>query len=388
MNQLVELPKTSSELIAIDPPTYVATAYEPFIARFAAAVTQFGGVKYDIATKPGMETAKAARAAFRDIRTGTEKKRAECKAPILEIGKLLDSRAKEITAQIEPHESRFDADIKAEEKRLDDERAAKIKAEAERNAAIHAKIDNIKSKPLAAINKSSGETRELIEQLLLVVPNEENFAERFVEAEIALKTSIEQLNQMVAGKLAQEQLASQQEDQRLENERLARIAAEEKAAAETRQREEQEAQARIMAQTAAALKAGQEALARQQAELDKQKAEIEAQKQAAAQKTIEEAAAKAKAEQDAAAEQARKDETTTAIPVAPVRTIDTPTKPVDKSAEIVHIGQSAKRPSDTDIIRAIIKEFGCTNGQACDWIIEMADNMKQAALTKAVRLKL
>ncbi len=71
-------------------------------------------------------------------------------------------------------------------------------------------------------------------------------------------------------------------------------------------------------------------------------------------------------------------QTEPAAPVAPVRTIDTPSKPVEKSAEIVHIGQS-KRPSDTDIIRAITKEFGCTNGQACDWIIEMADNMKQAA---------
>lgn len=118
------------------------------------------------------------------------------------------------------------------------------------------------------------------------------------------------------------------------------------------------------------------------AKLEAQRAAIQAEEkakaEAAAQKTIDEAAAKAKAEQDAAADQTHKDEAETAIPVAPVRTIDTSSKPVEKSAEIVHIGQS-KRPSDADIIRAIIKEFDCTNGQACDWIIEMADNMKQAA---------
>lgn len=37
------------------------------------------------------------------------------------------------------------------------------------------------------------------------------------------------------------------------------------------------------------------------------------------------------------------------------------------------------RPTDAAIIRAIIKEFSCTNGQACDWIIEAAERMQQAA---------
>lgn len=275
---------TTTELITIEPTSYVAAVYEPFQKRLDDAITAAKDVTYDIATKAGMEVAKINRALFRDIRIEGEKARAARKAPILEIGKLLDSKYKEIAALVEPHETRFDTDIKAEEKRLDDERAAKIKAEAERQSALQSKIDAIKNAPLSAINMSSEDALGVMGDLELIKPTSDEFGERFVEAEIALNTSVAQLKTMIDGKRAQEVLAEQAEAkakavaeaEKIENERI-----------ETARREEQE---RMNAE---------------RAELDRQRAEIDRKNQELAERQRiqqeEEAKARAKVEAEAAA---------------------------------------------------------------------------------------
>lgn len=293
-----ESTQVATPLVTIDPPTYVKQTYESFEKRLEQAIAESKDVTYTITTKEGMEVAKANRNVFKAIRIELEKKRAECKAPILEVGKLLDSRAKEIEAKVRPLEERFDADIKAEEKRIEDEKAAKIKAEAERNAQIQGRIDNIKSLPLKAMSMTSQGIQEYcIDAMNATIATAEIFGERFVEAEIAIAETTKQLNVMLEGKKAQEELAAQQEAQRIENERLAKIAAEEKAKAEAEAKAAQAAEA--------------ERLARERAELDKKFAELQAMQDSIDKAKAEEEAkaqAKAKAEQDAIVAKAKAEE--------------------------------------------------------------------------------
>ncbi len=286
MNQLVK----TTDLLTIDPVTFVAQSYAPFTEALEAAIAKAPSLTYEISTKTGMEVAKEGRALFRNIRTSLEKKRAAAKAPILEIGKLLDSRAKEIVQRIEPFEAQFDNDIKAEEQRIEAEKAAKAKAEAQRQADMQAGIDNIKNAPLTAINLSSSGIQTIIDHLNALDTHAANFAERGDEAEFVRKEAVAQLQSMMDGKRAQEQLAVQQEAARLESERIARELEAQRLAEEKAQREAMAAQATE--------------LARQKAEMDqraRELAEAEANVRAAQEAIL--AAERAKMEDEVRAKQ-------------------------------------------------------------------------------------
>lgn len=277
MNSPAELPAevtAPTALVTIDPKNYVAQVYEPFDKRLSAAVAEVEGITYDIATKDGMQTAKSARALLRAIRTDCEKERAARKAPILEIGKLLDSRAKEIEAQVRPLEARFDDDIKAEEKRIEEEKAAKLKAEAERAAAIQRNMDEITGAPLASMTKSAEAIKDRIAELEQQVPTEADFGERVVEAEFAIKAAIDQMKPILEGKIAQEELARIQAEQAAQAAAAEAKAKAEREAEEARMREEQ-------AKETARLKAEREEFERQKAEFEAQQAEAEAKEKAA-----------------------------------------------------------------------------------------------------------
>lgn len=189
-------------LVTLDPAAYVAQVYDPFKARLEAAIAASSGVTYDITTTAGLDAAKKLRASFRDIRTQGENERKARKAPILEIGKLLDSKYDELKALVAPHEEKFDKDVKAEEQRREDEKAEKIRIEAERQAALDAKISHIKDAPLRAINMTAEDTLALIEELQQIVPTAEVYEDRHVEAEAALHAVIPSLQTLHQGKAA------------------------------------------------------------------------------------------------------------------------------------------------------------------------------------------
>lgn len=270
----------TTALVTIDPENYVTQSYNTFIKAFDAAVKNVSGIDtVVVTTKEGMEAAKAHRAAFREIRINIDKKRAECKAPILEIGRLLDSRAKEVIEKVRPYEERFDAPIKAEEQRIADEKAARIKAEAEAAARVQTAIDNIKAAPLEVINKKSADVHNMIVSYEQYDLDKELFGERVVEAEYALKATLDQLATMYEGKQAQEQLAAIQEQQRIDAER----AAKEQAEADAKRRAEEDAKLKLdrevmqqqQAEADAKLKEERERMAEQQAEIARQLQELE-----------------------------------------------------------------------------------------------------------------
>ncbi len=86
-------------------------------AGLAVLRNDYANVVYDVATTAGMNDAKAARVALREPRYEIERIRKSAKAPLLALGKKLDSDAARITAEIEKLEGPIDAQIKAEEGR-------------------------------------------------------------------------------------------------------------------------------------------------------------------------------------------------------------------------------------------------------------------------------
>ncbi len=209
-NELDVKEAATTALVTINPDTYVSAVYEPFAKSLATAIKAAKKVTYVITTKEGMAIAKEQRAIFRDIRIEGEKKRKEAKDPIIAIGRLLDSKYKEIESVVTPYEDKFDADIKAQETRLELEKAEKIRKEEEAKAAVQNRIDAIKNKPIELLNSSADDIDNAIAELSPIVPTIEDYGDRVVEAEYTIKGTIDALKTMADGKRAQAELAAQQ----------------------------------------------------------------------------------------------------------------------------------------------------------------------------------
>lgn len=238
---VVEQPQ---ELITIEPKKYVELVFEPFAKQYADAVDAVREVAYDIKTTIGMATAVKHRAVFRDIRVASEKARKLRKAPIIEIGKLLDSRQGEVEGATLPFETMFDDEIKAEESRKEIEKQAKLNAERERVKQIREIIDyGVKAYPTSAVGLSAAKIAAMLETLEAEPITLERYQEFSGEAEVVKAASIVKLREMLTAQQAHEAEAQRLAEERaaLEAERRAqaerdRIAAEERAAQEAKDR--------------------------------------------------------------------------------------------------------------------------------------------------------
>lgn len=214
MNTKLEILNTNevaqSALVTLQPKAYAATVYAPFKARLADAIQKSENVAYDVKTPEGMTVAKEHRAIFRAIRIEGEKSRKSHKDPIIAIGKLLDSKYAEIEAAVTPHENKFDADIKAEEARREEEKAEKIRIEEEAKTAVQNRIDAFKNKPIELLNASIETIERAIADLSPIYPTKEEFGDRVIEAEYAIKVALDSMQSLLDGKRAQTQIATQQ----------------------------------------------------------------------------------------------------------------------------------------------------------------------------------
>jgi hypothetical protein len=283
--------KSVSTLLTLTPEQYVAEVFNPFRAELALLKAEAEGITYDITTTAGMKIATEHRAKFRQVRVDAEKARKERKAPILEIGKLLDSRYKELEAEISPLESRFDSDIKAEEARKEAERQAKIKAEQERVAAIQAKIDWIRSQPLKAIGMPAASIRHAA-QLVADTIIDESFAEFRDEAMAVRSEAFNKLESAAAAAEVQEAEAARIKAEREELARLRAEAEARRAADEAKAKAEREA---AQAELQAARDKHNAEVAAQRAELEQRQRDI------ARQQAVLEAAQRRREEEEAAA---------------------------------------------------------------------------------------
>jgi chemotaxis protein histidine kinase CheA len=268
------------------------------------------------------------RAVFRDIRVASEKARKLRKAPILEIGKLLDSRQGEIESTLLPLETMFDEEIKAEEKRKDDEKIAKAVAESARISAIRKRIAEMQAIPSMLVGKSSETIAAAIESLEAVEITLETHQEFAGEGEVAKLATIHKLWEMFKAqkdhesdqaRLAAEREALERQRAELaEQERQAEAARAEQEAKDRVERERVEAEQRAAQEAAAAAMraeqaAHQERMRAQQEEIDRQQAELAAERQRQADEAArvereKQAAIDAEAARVAAEEQRKREE--------------------------------------------------------------------------------
>ena len=289
--------------------------YNETAAALAVLREKYGTV-FDVTTTKGMDEAKKARAEVKGYRVALEKVRKEIKAPALERSRLIDEEAKRITAELQAIEEPIDEQIKAEEQRKEDEKAAKARAEAARLASIAAKVSALRNLVSLIANQPAAMISAELEKVQKLELSEAEFQEFMPDAiealnearkdlQAALNTRLlyeaeqarikaEQDAEAARMKAEREELARLRELEATRQAEQARIEAEARQAEEARLKVEREAQE-------AELKAKREAM---EAELKAQREEQARQEQAARQaREAEEARLKAERE-----EQARKEE--------------------------------------------------------------------------------
>ncbi len=236
------------------PATHEAVAspiveYSATTAALHELRTRYAAATYAVQTTAGMREARAARATLRDLRVALEAKRQELKAPILDRGRLLDSEAKRITAELVALEDPIDAQIRGEEDRKAQEKARAEQAERERVAEIDKRIDWIRGRTSEAVRmRTAAEVEVIVRQLAEVPLTEALYAEKLPIATDLHASELAWLRGHAAALAEREAEAA-----RITQERE-QIEVEKRAAQERRDREDQarrEEQARQDAQRAA-----------------------------------------------------------------------------------------------------------------------------------------
>lgn len=391
MSESKELTVTEQpqQLITIEPAKYVALVFESFRKKFDAYKAEADEVTIDATTAAGMKTAVEWRAKFRDeIRIASENARKERKAPILEIGRLLDGAAKEIAEEVAPYESRFDTAIKAEEKRRDDEKIAKAVAESARITAIRKRIAEMQAIPSMLVGKSSETIAAAIESLEAVEITLEDWAEFFGEAEVAKLASIHKLWEMFKAQReheaeqkrlqAEREAIERQRFELAEHERLAAVARAEQESRDRAERERVEAEQRAANERAAEVMRQQQAehearMRAQQEEIDRQQAEIDrarAEQERIAREAREAAEARAWAEQKERELAARAE----AQRIAEEQAAEARRIQAEKDAaeaerlrrERVQFEKNG--PGDVEIVKRLAAAYGVTVGDVMGWM--------------------
>lgn len=242
------------------------------IARIDAVSTglaslekQYKGVVYEVTKPEGMEAAKAARAAIREPRYNVEKIRKEAKAPILALGKKLDSEAARITAELVKLEDPIDQQIKHEEGRKDRERAEKIAAEERRVTGLRERVAELRGaiEMVKRYNLSASDIANHISDLESV-PVDASFQEFQEAAAQAKAETLQILGEMQSAAAAREAEAERLKAERAELERLraedAKRQAEERAKRAEEERIAKEAREAENAKQAEILRKEREAL--------------------------------------------------------------------------------------------------------------------------------
>ena len=232
MSETLDLPLPSST--AAEPTALVDVAevrdgkaivtYSRTEAALAKLREQYQGATYDLTTTAGDRAARAARLALVTLRTDLEKKRKELKAPALEFGKKIDSEAARITGEILALETPIDSQIKADEKRREEERRAREEAEAARKKVHTDAIARMAGYVAQAADLPSNRLAAGIQMLEGL--NLAGFEEFTQEATDTRDRTVAALRALHAKALAREEEAARLEAARVEQERVAREQAE------------------------------------------------------------------------------------------------------------------------------------------------------------------
>lgn len=340
----------------------------------------------NVVDKNGRSEAHGAAMALKSARVDIEKAGKAAREDATAFSKAVISEAARLVAIAEPEEDRllalrddFDAKVAAE-------KAEKDRIEAERKAAIRAKIDAMTSLPLQYASANSTMLHGVLGDLAQVFITEETFAEFTVEAQTALDTTAHALLTLrssaqereaeeAARQLAAEEARKQAEADRLELEKLraqqaedARIRAEEAARIEQERAAEREAAAKAQADADRIATKERAEAAAANAALEKQLADMKAALAAAGEEKRQKAEAAAKLERDHE-EALHMDACWKPRDVVSV-TIEAKPKAIEQN-EIVTIAPEVERPSDVDMARTIANFYCVPALEAARWMIEI-----------------
>ena len=314
---------------------------------------QYGNVVYDVTTAAGMSEAKAARAAIREPRYEIERIRKAAKAPILALGKKLDSEAARITGELEKLEKPIDNAIKAEEERKEAEKEARIQAEMKRVTDLQERVAELRGCPNLSASSGSDLIAGHISDLE-ALPIDESLQEYQQQGADAKAAGLQRLRDLHAAALAHE---AEQERIKAEREELARLrkAEEERQAAERARLAEEERVAR----------AAREAEARKQAEeIRKQREEQEAaaraerEKNAAEERRLREERAEFQRQQDEARKAREAEER--------------------ERAELARIA-ALKRPDDAELVEVLANHYRAPIETVIGWLAATNWKKRKAA---------
>jgi hypothetical protein len=382
----------------------VSTAVAKF-DRVAAGITElrtkYKGVIYDVTTTKGMKDACEARAAIRAPRYEVEKVRRECKAPILALGKEIDSRAARITADLLALEAPVDEVIKREEQRKEDDRKARAETERKRVQAIQDDIENdLRCVPAAMVGRSAAHIEKALLDVVAIAITAERFQEFARTADQVKTLAMDRLRGMLEQQRTHE---AEQERVRAEREALARQRLEQEEA-NRKQRERiaaQEAEAKRKRQAEEAA-AAMERKAKLDAELARLRAEREENEriskeqreaaQAEQRRIADENARRAEElrRQQEALEQQRaeverqqaevnrlKNTTEVIVPAGALDGVELQQPP----GVIQALPAAAKEfePTANDIINLVASEYGVSFEQALVWCVNAFDETKGEA---------
>jgi hypothetical protein len=158
------------------------------------AVATFGAKVYDVSTPDGLAVAKADASDIKGYLKKLEASRKAAKQESLDYGRLIDSEAKRISEPV-------NAMLTPLAQMIADEEGKAARIEAERKAAITARIDAMTRRP--PWGATSGEIKSMIEKVEAVVIDD-LFCEYQDDAAVAKMTAVKELREMHAGAVANE----------------------------------------------------------------------------------------------------------------------------------------------------------------------------------------
>jgi hypothetical protein len=237
--------------------------------RTAAALadlrSRYAGTRYDVTTTEGMKAATVGRRELRELRVDIEAKRVELKAPIIERGRLLDAEAKRIIGELVALEMPIDAQIKAEEKRKAEEKAAREAAERDRVSRIQQRVQWIRGTLVDAAGRSADAVFAIAETVAALPITAELYGEFVPEAAAAKTETTAALADLFARQRIAEAAAAQvAEDRRKLDEQRAALEREQQAHRDRVAREDAERAARQADEDARKLAAANAEVRREQ----------------------------------------------------------------------------------------------------------------------------
>jgi hypothetical protein len=352
---------------SLDEVTNAVAEFSKVQAGLSELREKYEKVIFPVDTTDGMKDAREARQAIRGPRYEVERIRKEAKAPILSLGRQLDSKAKEITDALLAIEEPIDLSIKHEEGRKERERQAKIEAEQKRVEAIQSRIASINEEVSRVTGRPSAYIREKLAAMRKESPGEDEFQEFHQSAVNAHLAAILKIEDVLK---SQESSEAEQERIKVERAELEKLRAEmaEREAKDRADREAAEAEAKAKREIEekkardareeedrkqrAALEAERKRQAEEQARIDAEnkkladeRAELERQK-AAERRKAEEAERKRKSEE--AAELQRREEAAAKA-------------------------RKAKYPGERAIVEALCEHFGVTAEVVQAWLSKLRE---------------